>query len=101
MLSGDELYVTDLFVRCPEVDVNPLPDQTVLLFQKETSLAVPINQSGAAIWQMCDGAHSLGQMVDELADTYDQQRRQIEQDARSFLGELLRLGLVDRRPTTR
>ena len=100
MLSGRELCGTDYFVRHPEVDANPLPDHTVLLFQKKTNIAVPINQSGAAIWKLCDGAHTLGQMVDELADTYDQERSQIENDARGFLGELLRLGLVDRRPST-
>jgi coenzyme PQQ biosynthesis protein PqqD len=85
-----------VFIRRPEVDLNPLPDQTVLLFQKDTSLAVPVNQSGAAIWEMCDGAHTLDQIVDKLAETYDQQRSRIEQDVRTFLEELTRLGLVER-----
>ena len=85
-----------MFIRRPEVDLNPLPDQTVLLFQKDTSLAVPVNQSGAAIWEMCDGAHTLDQIVDKLAETYDQQRSRIEQDVRTFLEELTRLGLVER-----
>jgi len=91
------LLGTDLLVRHPEVDANPLPDQTVLLFQKDTSLAVPVNQSAAAIWEMCDGAHTLDQIVDKLAETYDQQRTLIEQDVRTFLNELLRLGFVERR----
>ena len=96
MLPGGELSGTDLLLRHREVDRNPLPDQTVLLFQKDTSLAVPVNQVGAAIWEMCDGAHSLDQIVDKLAETYDQERSCIEQDARAFLGELIRLGLVER-----
>ncbi len=97
MLSGGELSGTDLLLRHPEVDRNPLPDRTVLLFQKDTSLAVPVNQVGAAIWEMCDGAHSLDQIVDKLAETYDQERSRIEQDVRTFLGELIRLGFVERR----
>ena len=96
MLSGGELSGTDLLLRHTEVDRNPLPDQTVLLFQKDTSLAVPVNQAGAAIWEMCDGAHSLDQIVDKLAETYDQERSRIEQDVRTFLNELMRLGLVER-----
>jgi hypothetical protein len=96
MLPGGELSGTDLLLRLREVDRNPLPDQTVLLFQKDTSLAVPVNQVGAAIWEMCDGAHSLDQIVDKLAETYDQERSRIEQDARAFLGELIRLGFVER-----
>ena len=88
-----------VFLRNPEVDSNRLPDQTVLLFQKDSSIAVPVNQAGAAIWQMCDGTHTLDQMVDKLAEIYDQERNRIEQDARAFLGELIRLGVVDRLPT--
>jgi Coenzyme PQQ synthesis protein D (PqqD) len=97
MLPGGELSGTDLLLRHREVDRNPLPDQTVLLFQKDTSLAVPVNQVGAAIWEMCDGAHSLDQIVDKLTETYDQERSRIEQDARAFLGELIRLGFVERK----
>ena len=96
MQSGEELSGSDLFLRHSEVDANPLPDQTVLLFQKETSIAVPVNPVGAAIWEMCDGAHTVDQMVDELAATYDQERSRIDQDVRTFLDELMRLGLVDR-----
>ena len=87
------LLGTDLLVRRPEVDANPLPDQTVLLFQKDTSLAVPVNQSGAAIWEMCDGAHTVDQIVDNLAETYDQERSRIEQDVRAFLDELIAAGI--------
>jgi hypothetical protein len=97
MLSDGELSGTELLLRHPEVDRNPLPDQTVLLFQQDTSLAVPVNEVGAAIWEMCDGAHSFDQIVDQLAETYDQERSRIEQDARAFLGELIRLGFVERR----
>ena len=99
MSSGGDLSDTDVFVRDPEVESNPLPDQTVLLFQKDTSLAVPVNAEGAAIWKMCDGAHTIDQIVDKLAEIYDQERSRIEKDVRAFLGELVRLGLVDRLPT--
>jgi coenzyme PQQ synthesis protein D (PqqD) len=101
MSSGGELSGSDLFVRHPEVESNLLPDQTVLLFQKDTSLAVPVNAEGAAIWKMCDGAHTIDRMVDNLTEIYDQERNRIDQDVRAFLGELVRLGLVDRLPTLR
>jgi hypothetical protein len=95
MPSGEELAGSDLLLRHGEVDANPLPDETVLLFQKDTSLAVPINQAGAAIWEMCDGVHTFDQIVDKLVEIYDQDRGRIEQDVRTFLDELIRLGLVD------
>jgi hypothetical protein len=40
-------------------------------------------------------------MVDKLAEIYDQERSRIDQDVRAFLGELNRLGLVDRLPRHR
>jgi hypothetical protein len=97
MLFGDERWDSDLLFRHAEVDRNILPDRTVLLFQKDTSLAVPINETGATIWEMCDGAHTIGQIVDKLAEIYDQERSRIERDARAFLDELIRLGFVERR----
>jgi len=99
MSCGGDLSGSDVFARHPEVELNPLPDQTVLLFQKDTSLAVPVNAEGAAIWKMCDGAHTVDRMVDSLREIYDQERSRIDQDVRAFLGELVRLGLVDRQPS--
>jgi hypothetical protein len=97
MSLGDDLIEADCLLRRSEVDCNTLPDQTVLLFQKDTNLAVPVNETGAAIWQMCDGAHTIHQIVDTLAEIYDQERSRIEQDTRAFLNELLRLGFIKRR----
>jgi hypothetical protein len=97
MPSSGEFGETDRFLRRSEVDSNPLPDQTVLLFQKQTGTAVPINPVGAAIWEMCDGGHTIDQMVDRLAEDYDGERSRIDRDARAFLTELVRLGLIDRR----
>ena len=67
-----------------------------MLFQKDTSLAVPVNQSGATIWEMCDGGHTVDQIVETLAETYDQDRTRIERDVCTFLDELIRLGFLDR-----
>lgn len=93
-----EQFAAEIYLRRPEVDANPLPDQTVLLFQKDTSLAVPVNEAGAAIWRMCDGVNTVDQIVDKLAEIYDQERSKIEQDTRAFLDELIRLEFVERQP---
>ncbi len=97
MPSVGEFGGADLFLRSSAVDSNPLPDHTVLLFHKETGTAVPINPVGATIWEMCDGAHTLDHIVDRIAEDYDGERSQIDHDARAFLTELVRLGLIERR----
>ena len=98
MLAGGGQSISDLFLRRAAVEANPLPDRTLLLFHTGRSIAVPLNESAAEIWKMCDGAHTIDQIVDALAETYDQERSQIEQDARAFLDELLRLELLERLP---
>jgi hypothetical protein len=45
---------------------------------------------------LCDGDHTINQIVDALAMTYDAERFQIDHDAREFLAVLERHGFVER-----
>jgi len=73
-----------------------LPDQSLLLYEKSNGIALPVNESGAAIWQLCDGTHTVDEIVEALALLYDAPRSQIERDAGEFLTVLVRHGLLDR-----
>jgi len=84
-----------LFARRTEVEAHSLPDQSLLLYEKRKGVALPVNESGAEIWEMCDGAHSVDEIVEHLALRYDAPRSQIDGDVRGFLAELLRNGLLD------
>jgi hypothetical protein len=84
----------DVFVRPVEVEVYTLPDRSLLLFDKRSGTALPINETGARIWKMCDGANTIDQIVDSLAAHFDAERSQIDRDAREFLAVLARLGLL-------
>jgi hypothetical protein len=66
-----------------------------LLFDKESETAVPVNESGALIWWMCDGSHSVDEIVDNIASRYDAERSEIDRDTRAFLDLLVRHGLVN------
>jgi coenzyme PQQ biosynthesis protein PqqD len=86
----------DFFVRKAEVEAQTLPDQSLLLYQKSNGVALPLNESGAEIWELCDGRHSVDEIVEDLALRYDAPRSQIDQDAREFLSRLMGHGLLDR-----
>ena len=90
----------DLLVRRPDVEAHQLPDESLLLFAQSGSTAVPVNKSGAKIWELCDGARTVDEIVDELASFYEAPRSQIEQDAREFLAALVRHGLLTQRPAS-
>lgn len=86
----------DFFARRTEVEAHTLPDQSVLLYEKSRGVALPVNESGAKIWELCDGTHSVDQIIEDLALRYDAPRSQIDRDAHEFIAVLLRHGLLDR-----
>jgi hypothetical protein len=88
----------DFFARRAEVEVHKLPDQSLLLYEKNSGVTLPVNESGAEIWDLCDGSHSVDEIVEDLALRYDAPKSQIDQDAREFLAVLLHNGLLDRMP---
>jgi hypothetical protein len=90
----------DFFVRRAEVEAHTLPDQSLLLYEKGRGVAVPVNEAGAKIWELCDGTHSVDEIVEDLALRYDATSKQIDQDAHEFLVALLSHGLLDRQSST-
>ena len=88
---------TAMFIRRTEVEAHCLPDQSLLLFDTETGTAIAVSKSGGNIWEMCDGVHTVDQIIDNLAATYDADRNKIDRDTREFLSVLVEHGLVDRR----
>jgi hypothetical protein len=45
---------------------------------------------------LCDGNHTIDQIVDDLVVIYEAERLQIDHDAREFLALLERHGFVER-----
>jgi hypothetical protein len=88
--------IMDFFARRTEVEAHTLPDQSLLLYEKSRGVALPVNESGAEIWELCDGTHSVDEIVADLALRHDAPQSQIDGDAREFLAVLLRHGLLDR-----
>ena len=82
-------------VRNSEVESHRLPDRSCLLFDKRSRLSIPVSESAARIWDLCDGFWTVDQIVDDLAETYDAARIQIERDTRAFLAILQQYGFIE------
>jgi coenzyme PQQ biosynthesis protein PqqD len=91
----------DFLVRQAEVEAHQLPDQSVLLFAQSGGMALPVNESGARIWALCDGTRTVDEIVDDLASCYDAVRSQVDRDAREFLAKLVSHGLLNQGPVSR
>ena len=81
-------------IRQPDVETHRLPDQSVLLFGESSGAAVPVNESGARIWALCDGTRTVDEIIEELTGFYDAPRSQVDGDVRQFVSALIELGLL-------
>ncbi len=63
-------------------------------------LAVPkqrpviLDEVGSFVWKMCDGEHSVGQIIDTLSDKYNLTRREVEVSLNEYLRMLAKRGMI-------
>lgn len=51
-----------------------------------------LNMIGGTIWQFADGTRSKEQLVDLLAEEYDVERSELEEDVYTFIDDLVKRG---------
>lgn len=54
-----------------------------------------LNETGSLIWELCDGTHTVEEIIEKLAQEYDITKREAEQDVISFLTKSHRFNLID------
>ena len=69
-------------------------DGEVVLLHPTLSTIIYLNQTGALIWQLCDGSRSVDEIISLLGAAYPAERRQITQDVPSIIDELLSQGVL-------
>ncbi len=57
---------------------------------------ISLNPSGRLIWELLDGAHTLGQILCRLTGEFEIDERTAAQDLQSFLNELARREMIVR-----
>lgn len=75
---------------CPVRQVGP----GLVIMDPAGTATHSLDEVGAFLWNLLDGRHSLGQMVDALVATYDVEPERATTDAQDFLAQLLAAGLV-------
>lgn len=64
--------------------------QAVIVMSDSGNMSV-LNEPGTRIWQLCDGAHRVEEIVQALVAEYDVDEAQARADVRAFLEQLLAL----------
>jgi hypothetical protein len=81
-------------IRSPDVQLQRLPDGSVLLFHHAHNRAYVVTPATAHVWEWCDGATSPSKLSDTLAAIYDADRQRIGRDVVAVLYDLAAHGLV-------
>lgn len=71
---------------------DPIAQQEMLLFPEA---ALALNETGAAILRLCDGASSIDEIVDQLSNKYDKTDRDaLISEVTDFLAMIRARGLL-------
>lgn len=68
-------------------------DGEVSVYHPTLTTAVYLNETGALIWELCDGSRSVAEIIDILSDHYPERRNQIETDVKTLLFQLVERGI--------
>lgn len=69
-------------------------DEAVLVLPRAGQVKV-LNEVGALIWQLCDGEHSIAQIVAAVCQEYDIEPEQAEADTLRFLEALAQREMIN------
>lgn len=80
-------------VQVPGFKLEEMDDE-VILFHPTRSTVVHTNQSGALIWQLCDGRRSVEEIIALLRQTYPDSAAAIAGDVERVLSDLTDSGVI-------
>jgi pyrroloquinoline quinone biosynthesis protein D len=69
-------------------------DGETLIYRHSAKKTIYLNDSAAAIWQLCDGQRSIKAIVDMLADAYPDKRDELVADVIEAVERLHREGAL-------
>lgn len=74
-------------VRNDECRMEELDDE-ILLYHPGNSKTLYINKSASIIWQLCNGEHTVAEMIQMIAEAYPAASDGLEQDVMDTLERL-------------
>jgi pyrroloquinoline quinone biosynthesis protein D len=92
-LNRDSLHNTDhpRLAKGVRLRTDPISEKPVLLHQETVIL---LNRTGHQILLKCDGARSLSEIIDELAQQYPNDKTRLARDVSQYVEALGRRGLL-------
>ena len=80
----------------PRLDIRyRIIDGEAVVVRQEAAELIVLNETGACVLQLMDGARSVAAIIDIMVEEFAAERPDIERDVKAFLGELTELGAVE------
>jgi pyrroloquinoline quinone biosynthesis protein D len=90
-MTGDDAWRPRLAARA-RLKFDPIARREMLLFPEA---ALALNETGAAIVRLCDGARSIDEIVDQLSKKFsNSDRNALAREVSDFLDTILARGLL-------
>ena len=77
----------------PQAAYQIVDGQAIVVLADSGQVTI-LNELGAFIWQLCDGEHTLDQIVAEIVDEYEVQPETAAQDASEFLDSMAEIRAI-------
>jgi hypothetical protein len=68
-------------------------DGEISVYHPTLTTAIYLNETGALIWELCDGERSVGDIIDLLGDLYPESRHVIDTDVKKIVVQLVNQGI--------
>ena len=70
-------------------------DDEIIVYHPTLTTSLYFNQTGALIWQLCDGQRTVAEIVALLSQTYPESEAQIEAEVTALLQSLIEHQVAD------
>lgn len=64
-------------------------DNEITVYHPTLATSLYLNETGALIWELCDGVRPISEVIDVLVELYPENREQIDYDVRALVRRLL------------
>lgn len=64
-------------------------DNEITVYHPTLTTSLYLNETGALIWELCDGVRPISEVIDILVELYPENREQIANDVKALVKRLL------------
>ena len=70
-------------------------DGEVTVYHPTLTTAVYLNETGALIWELCDGERTISNIIEILSHQYPESGAQIETDVKDLIAQLIEHNIAE------